>query len=173
MENTQKHYTRGEINKANQSSSIGLIIRQKEPKVLETPLDRVDSFRTPTELFYVRSQSPAPKLELASYRLQVDGAVRCPFSLTYKELRDMPAETRIAILERAGLEEDACEVVLEGPDRGERIIIIAGITTALNLRPAISFSFRQALTGTAAARFLTNRCFGRRKQSRQQQQPQK
>ena len=69
MENTQKHYTRGEINKANQSSSIGLIIRQKEPKVLETPLDRVDSFLTPTELFYVRSHSPAPKLELASYRL--------------------------------------------------------------------------------------------------------
>ena len=44
MENTQKHYTRGEINKANQSSSIGLIIRQKEPKVLETPLDRVTRF---------------------------------------------------------------------------------------------------------------------------------
>jgi hypothetical protein len=28
MENIQKHYTRGEINKADQSSSIGLIIRQ-------------------------------------------------------------------------------------------------------------------------------------------------
>jgi DMSO/TMAO reductase YedYZ molybdopterin-dependent catalytic subunit len=102
MENTQKHYTRGEINKANQSSSIGLIIRQKEPKVLETPLDRVDSFLTPTELFHVRSHSPAPKLKLASYRLHIDGAVRSPLSLTYKELRDMPAETRVAILECAG-----------------------------------------------------------------------
>jgi len=29
MENIQKHYSRGAINKANQSSSIGLIIRQK------------------------------------------------------------------------------------------------------------------------------------------------
>ena len=47
----QKHYTRGEIMKARQSSSMGLIIRQKEPKVLETPLDRVDSFLTPTEQF--------------------------------------------------------------------------------------------------------------------------
>ena len=70
-------------NKVNQSSSIGLIIRQKEPNNLETPVDRVDSFLTPTELFYIRSHSPAPKLELASYRLQVDGAVRSPFSLTY------------------------------------------------------------------------------------------
>ena len=146
---------RGEGNKPQQASSIGLIIRQKEPKVLETPVDRVDSFLTPTELFYVRSHSPAPKLELASYRLHIDGAVRSPLALTYQELRDMPAEKRVAILEcagnsrvflvpevrgaqwelgavgnaewtgvplralleRAGLEEDACEIVLEGPDR--------------------------------------------------------
>jgi hypothetical protein len=33
-----------EGNKTGQASSIGLVIRQKEPKVLETPLDRVDSF---------------------------------------------------------------------------------------------------------------------------------
>ena len=46
--------TRDGDNKAEQASSIGLIIRQKEPKVLETPVDRVDSFLTPTELFYVR-----------------------------------------------------------------------------------------------------------------------
>lgn len=26
----------------------------------------------PAELFYVRSHSPAPELELASYRLQID-----------------------------------------------------------------------------------------------------
>src|SRR5260370_40605275 len=95
-------------------------------------------------------------LELASSRLHIAGAARSPFSLTYKELRDMPAETRVAILEcagnsrvflvpqvqgaqwelgavgnaewtgvplcalleRAGLEEDACEIVLEGADRG-------------------------------------------------------
>jgi hypothetical protein len=86
MEDIQKNYTEDKISRANHSPSIGLITRQKEPKVLETPLDRVDSFLTPTELFYVRSHSPAPKLELASYRLQVDGAVRSPFSLTYKEL---------------------------------------------------------------------------------------
>jgi hypothetical protein len=41
--------------------------------VLQTPLDRVDSFLTPMELFYVRSHSPAPKLELTSYWLQIQG----------------------------------------------------------------------------------------------------
>src|SRR5919198_2828583 len=139
-----------------QSYPVGLIMRQKEPNNLETPLDQVDSYLTPTELFYIRSHFPAPKLELASYELRIDGAVRNPFSLSYKQLRDMPSETRVAILEcagnsrvflvpqvagaqweegavgnaewtgvplvalleRAGLEEDACEIVLEGADRG-------------------------------------------------------
>src|SRR5437870_3784569 len=139
-----------------QTYSAGLIIRQKEPTNLETPLDQVDSFLTPTELFYIRSHFPAPKLDLASYRLRIDGAVRNPFSLSYQELREMPSETRVAILEcagnsrvflvpqvegaqwelgavgnaewtgvplgalleRAGMEEDACEIVLEGADQG-------------------------------------------------------
>jgi DMSO/TMAO reductase YedYZ molybdopterin-dependent catalytic subunit len=139
-----------------QSSSVGLIMRQKEPTNLETPLDQVDSYLTPTELFYIRSHFPAPKLDLASYQLRIDGAVRNPLSLSYKQLRDLPSETRVAtlecagngrvflipqvpgaqwelgavsnaewtgvplgaLLERAGLEEDASEIVLEGADRG-------------------------------------------------------
>jgi len=135
---------------------VGLIIRQKEPTNLETPFDQVDSYLTPTELFYIRSHFPAPKPEVASYQLRIDGAVRNPLSLSYKQLRDMPAETQVATLEcagnsrvflvpqvagaqwelgavgnaewtgvplgelldRAGLEEGACEIVLEGADRG-------------------------------------------------------
>ena len=142
--------------KALQTYSAGLIIRQKEPTNLETPLDRVDSYLTPTELFYIRSHFPAPKLERASYQLRIDGAVRNALSLSYKQLRDMPFETKIAtlecagngrvflipqvagaqwelgavgnaewtgvslgaLLERAGLEDAACEIVLEGADRG-------------------------------------------------------
>src|SRR5437660_3139522 len=138
------------------SSSAGLIIRQKEPTNLETPFDQVNSYLTPTEQFYIRSHFPAPRLDLASYQLRIDGAVRNPLSLSYQQLRGMPSETRVAtlecagnsrvflvsqvagaqwelgavgnaewtgvplraLLERAGLEDDACEVVLEGADRG-------------------------------------------------------
>jgi DMSO/TMAO reductase YedYZ molybdopterin-dependent catalytic subunit len=144
------------MTKTLQTDSAGLIIRQKEPTNLETPLDQVDSYLTPTELFYIRSHNPAPKLEPASYQLRIDGAVRKPLSLSYQQLRDLPCETRVAslecagngrvflvpqvagaqwelgavgnaewtgvplaaLLERAGLEEDACEIVLEGADRG-------------------------------------------------------
>ena len=83
-------------------SSGGLIIRQQEPRNLEAPFVPIESYLTPTELFYIRSHFPTPKLELVSYRLHVDGAVRNPFSLSYNELRDMPSETRVATLECAG-----------------------------------------------------------------------
>ena len=137
-------------------SSPGLIIRQKEPKNLEAPFVQVDSYLTPTTLFYIRSHFQTPTLDVASYQLRIDGAVRNPVSLSYQEIRDIPSETRVAtlecagnsrvflvpqaagaqwelgavgnaawtgvplgaLLERAGLEEDACEIVLEGADRG-------------------------------------------------------
>jgi DMSO/TMAO reductase YedYZ molybdopterin-dependent catalytic subunit len=153
MENTNKQ---DGIRTARQSSSSGLIIRQQEPKNLETPFNQVDSFLTPTELFYIRSHFSAPKLDFASYQLRIDGAVRNPFCLSYPELREMQSETRVAmlecagnsrvflvpqvegaqwglgavgnaewtgvplaaLLERAGIENDACEIVLEGADQG-------------------------------------------------------
>jgi DMSO/TMAO reductase YedYZ molybdopterin-dependent catalytic subunit len=91
-----------EVKQARRASSVGLIIREKEPHNLETPFAEVDSFLTPTELFYIRSHFTTPVLDVASYQLRIDGAVRNPFSLSYDELRDMPSETRIATLECAG-----------------------------------------------------------------------
>jgi DMSO/TMAO reductase YedYZ molybdopterin-dependent catalytic subunit len=83
-------------------SSAGLIIRQKEPRSLEAPFDRIDSYVTPTELFYIRSHFPTPRLDRASYQLRVDGAFGRPLVLSYDELRSMPSETRVATLECAG-----------------------------------------------------------------------
>ena len=63
------------------SSPAGLIIRQKEPVNLEMPFDQVDSYLTPTELFFIRSHFPAPQLDVASYQLRIDGRVRNPLAL--------------------------------------------------------------------------------------------
>ena len=170
-------------------SSAGLIIRQKEPKNLETPFDLMDSYLTPTDLFYIRSHFPTPKLDRASYRLRLDGAVRRPLALSYEELRSMRSETRVAtlecagnsrvflvpqvqgaqwelgaagnaewtgvplraLLERAGLAEDACEIVLEGADRGtpkeepappDPISYAWGLPRAKALKPEVLIAYQ-------------------------------
>src|SRR5260370_40801238 len=98
MEDSKKQY----VDNTAQLSSAGLIIRQKEPKNLEAPFDRIDSYLTPTELFYIRSHFPTPTLDRASYQLRIDGAVRRPFTLSYDQLRSRPCETRMATLECGG-----------------------------------------------------------------------
>ncbi len=80
----------------------GLIIRQKEPSNLEMPFERLDSFLTPNELFYIRSHFPAPTIDASEYQLKIDGAVGKPLILSYGQLREMRSETRIATLECAG-----------------------------------------------------------------------
>src|SRR5258707_8538705 len=152
MEGSKRNY----VDTASQFSSAGLVIRQKEPKNLEAPFDRIAWYLPPMELFYMRNPFPTQNLAPASYELGVDGAFMHPLTLSYEELRSMRSETRVAtlecagnsrvflvpqvqgaqwelgavsnaewtgvplraLLERAGLEEDACEIVLEGADRG-------------------------------------------------------
>src|SRR6202023_4416468 len=98
MEGSKRHY----VDNNSPFSSAGLIIRQKEPKNLEAPFDRIDSYLTPNELFYIRSLFPIPNLDRASYQLRIEGAVRRPLALSYEELRSMRSETRVATLECAG-----------------------------------------------------------------------
>ncbi len=138
------------------AKNVGMVIRQREPVNFEYPFDQLESFLTPSNLFYIRSHFKAPILETASYELKVDGAVATPLSLRYEDLRRMPSETRVATLEcagnsriflvpqvegtqwqlgavgnaewtgvrlrhlldKAGLSDDATEIVFEGADRG-------------------------------------------------------
>jgi DMSO/TMAO reductase YedYZ molybdopterin-dependent catalytic subunit len=92
----------GSVEEPHQPSAAGYIIRQKDPINLEMPFDQLESYLTPTELFYIRNHFPPPSIDAADYRLTIDGAVSKPLALSYRELREMPSETRIATLECAG-----------------------------------------------------------------------
>jgi DMSO/TMAO reductase YedYZ molybdopterin-dependent catalytic subunit len=79
----------------------GMIVRQQEPRNLETPLRdlRPD---LPTEKFYVRSHFAVPAVDPKTYTLTVEGHVEKKLELTLDDLKKMEAVTREIVLECAG-----------------------------------------------------------------------
>lgn len=135
----------------------GKIVLSEAPLVLETPIEKLDGFITPTKSFYVRTHFPIPKIDKNKWRLRVEGEVEKPFEITYDELLKLEAqkipvtlecagnnrsflEPKVKgvqwglggvgnaewtgaplsiLLDRAGVKSTACEVILEGGDRGK------------------------------------------------------
>src|SRR6476469_6188784 len=79
---------------------VGLIIRQKDPNNLEMPFDQLGEFITPSELFYIRSHFPAPKMYQIAYRLSLRGALR---NETEPELRRHPRHAFTHLRRHAGM----------------------------------------------------------------------
>jgi DMSO/TMAO reductase YedYZ molybdopterin-dependent catalytic subunit len=57
---------------------------------------------TPNARFYVRNHFQTPRLDPASWQLEVSGLVERPLRLSLRELHNMPSETLVATLECAG-----------------------------------------------------------------------
>ena len=55
-----------------------VIVRSKRPEDFETPLDAFDSWITPIDRFFVRSHMSRPEVDVAAWRLAVDGEVSTP-----------------------------------------------------------------------------------------------
>ncbi|MEJ7638597.1 MAG: sulfite oxidase [Singulisphaera sp.] len=80
----------------------GLVVRGVEPDNLEFPFASLDSFLIPNERFYVRSHFAVPRLEAASWRMEVAGAVERPSRIGLDDLKKMPSRTITAMLECSG-----------------------------------------------------------------------
>jgi DMSO/TMAO reductase YedYZ molybdopterin-dependent catalytic subunit len=72
------------------------------PENSETPLESVRSWVTPTRLFFVRNHFTEPTLDLATWRLTVEGRVKERRVWTWEELMDLPERTVFATVECAG-----------------------------------------------------------------------
>lgn len=145
-----------ESTRAPSGKQVGLIVLRQEPLNAETPLTEQVGLLTPNPYFYVRSHFPIPHLDVATWRLKVEGEVKTPCRLTFDELRSLRTRTilgtmecagngrrflhppvaaeqwgygavstsewtgvRLAeVLDRAGLSDQALEVVIEGADEG-------------------------------------------------------
>src|SRR5438445_279587 len=72
------------------------------PENSETPLEAVQSWVTPTRLFFVRNHFPVPAIDLTTWRLKVNGCVERPLELTWEDLTALPERSVFATVECAG-----------------------------------------------------------------------
>jgi DMSO/TMAO reductase YedYZ molybdopterin-dependent catalytic subunit len=80
----------------------GLIVRNQEPRNLETPLSELAHDITPNEKFYVRSHFAVPGVDPKTYKLTVEGHVEKKLELTLDDLKAMEAVSKPVTLECAG-----------------------------------------------------------------------
>src|ERR1051326_1986715 len=77
-----------------------MLIRSARPEDLEMPLAGFSDFITPVERFFVRTHVTVPSVDIAAWRLNVQGHVSTPISLTMDDIRKMPSFELIRSEER-------------------------------------------------------------------------
>jgi DMSO/TMAO reductase YedYZ molybdopterin-dependent catalytic subunit len=91
------------VNAADEERTTGaLIVREKSPENLETPLSAFNQYITPNDLFYVRDHFARPEIDMHDWKLRVEGAVEAPFTLSLAELTQQPSRQKTILLECAG-----------------------------------------------------------------------
>ena len=110
----------------------------------ETRLDRLPGYLTPTDRFFIRNHAPTPRLDVAGWRLRIDGGgVHEPLTYTYADLWKFPLVSVVRTLECAGNRRtqfgEACGRRFEGTPWGRGAISTAewtGVRLCDLLEPA-------------------------------------
>lgn len=85
-----------------EQSASEMIVRAKRPEDLEMPAAGFSDLITPIDRFFVRTHVAVPDVDLATWRLKIEGHVSTPLTLSMDELRRMPSFELPAVLECAG-----------------------------------------------------------------------
>jgi DMSO/TMAO reductase YedYZ molybdopterin-dependent catalytic subunit len=80
----------------------GMEVRSHEPLNLEFPFRTLSKWVIPNDQFYVRNHFAKPKLDVATWRLRIEGAIEKPLELSLEELKKMASVTKPLTLECAG-----------------------------------------------------------------------
>jgi DMSO/TMAO reductase YedYZ molybdopterin-dependent catalytic subunit len=97
---------------------------------LEPPIESQAEFVTPNELFFVCNDASSARVNLSTYRLQVEGdAVERNLSLTYDELLGLPQRSILVYLECAGNQRNLFDKVL-GRELGDIQWLLGGVGMA-------------------------------------------
>ena len=96
----------------------GKIVRGESPLNLEMPFEKLESFITPTESFYVRTHFPIPSIDRDAWWLHVEGDVENPFAINYEQLLELGSVTIPVTLECAGNNRNFLEPKVKGVQWG-------------------------------------------------------
>jgi DMSO/TMAO reductase YedYZ molybdopterin-dependent catalytic subunit len=93
----------------------GLVVHRTRPLNCETSIPAlIGGVVMPNARFYVRNHFQTPRLDPASWQLEVSGLVERPLRLSLRELHNMRSETLVATLECAGNGRSAFDPPAEG-----------------------------------------------------------
>src|SRR5689334_22905179 len=98
--------TRRHIIKAGLAAAVAtsgqMITLSPSPTDLEMPVERFIDEITPVEHFFVRCHTLTPKVDAATWQLEIGGLVNTPLKLTLADLKKLPIVTMAGVLECAG-----------------------------------------------------------------------
>jgi DMSO/TMAO reductase YedYZ molybdopterin-dependent catalytic subunit len=145
--------------------------RNAENRIID--LRTIRDFFTPADQFFTTQHLGHPQVDLATYRLRVSGLVSQPLALSLADLRAMPSRELVfgfecsgnrgptnglssngrwrgvplrAVLDRAGVQSAAREVVFLGADHGDAEVEFRGRTFTVDQQYGRSLQRDQALS---------------------------
>lgn len=121
-----------------------LVTIDSEPFIGETPVEAIQSWITPSRLYYARNHFTTPAIDVSRWTLAVGGRVEHPVELELSELRDMPRKTLVVTMECAGNN----RVDLDPPVGGNRF---QGGAVSTALWTGVSLSMVLERAGVAAS----------------------
>jgi DMSO/TMAO reductase YedYZ molybdopterin-dependent catalytic subunit len=92
----------GSVLTAQDRPKSGMNVLSTRPEDLEMPVSGFVDYITPIEHFFVRTHVYVPTVNLNEWRLNVDGEVGTPLTLTMEELRKLPSVEMVSVVECAG-----------------------------------------------------------------------
>ena len=92
----------GALLRAEDRPKRDMLVRSVRPEDLEMPLSGFADYITPIEHFFVRTHVYVPTVNVNDWRLQIEGEVATPMTLTLDDLKKMPAVELVSVVECAG-----------------------------------------------------------------------
>jgi sulfite oxidase len=79
-----------------------LLVRSARPEDLEMPLEGFADYITPIDRFFVRTHVTVPMIDVARWRLRVEGEVATALTLTLDAVKTLPSVELVSVAECAG-----------------------------------------------------------------------